>query len=466
MKKIFLVDRQAESRVVESVLTTTDWYIQVLIVLDDATKARYLNHKRIGIIYTATEFFLLDETAYIDFSKYKEYESIFKIVDSGMYRIEADYQFVRYNFYMGITVWEKLFDNYKPDLCILAGMIHGLTFDSLMLAVAKRKSILGYVISAINMHLLVTYKGWGECILQLEYKYRKKDVWNIVQKDAYYYKELKIPEQKNHSIKAGIIKLISTLGGVSTLLVVRSLFHGKSHFTWYEGRKLKTSIFNYAAKTLQWKYITILNDKKSVKADYDCKYVVYFLHFEPEAVISHYANHMDSQIIIIKMIAKSLPKGWKLYVKEHPDTRKLNDNRTAYALAYFMEFYKPYNSMWYWESIRNTPNLEFINVKEDATKLIKNAKAISTMAGTVIMESILNNKPCLIFGDSQKIPYSSISGIYNISSTDECRHALDEIENSKWQGYKNLEIVNTCLLIRDKNGYESAVQNIIEDVDK
>lgn len=44
------------------------------------------------------------------------------------------------------------------------------------------------------------------------------------------------------------------------------------------------------------------------KVDYNEKYIVYFLHFEPEAVVVHNANTVDSQLINILILAKSLPK--------------------------------------------------------------------------------------------------------------------------------------------------------------
>ena len=461
MKKIFLVDRQANSMVLESVLRNTDWYVQILIVLDEEHKKKYCNHERIGIVYTATEFFVLEETANVDFYKCKQYEDLFKIIDAGMYRIKADYQFTRYNFYMGVTIWEKMFDKYSPDLCLLAGIVHGLTIDSLMLGVARKKNVPGYLISDIN--LLITYKNWGDDILTLKSEYRQNDIQNAVKKVAHYYYQLEPNKHKIYSVKRFISLIIYKIGGETLRKIILSILNRSAYFTWYKGRKIQTSIFNHVIKTLQWKYITSNNDAKSIRANCNSKYVMYFLHFEPEATITHYASFMDSQIIIIKMIAQSLPKGWKFYVKEHPDSRKLHDD----TFAYFAEFYEPYNSTWYWNSIRNTPNVEFIRVKEDATKLIKNASAVATIAGTVIMESILENIPCLVFGDARKIPYSSINGIYNITSTDDCLRALNEIDNSAWKGYGNIEkTLSACLLTCDENGYDSAVKNIIEDVKK
>ena len=52
----------------------------------------------------------------IDFNYYKQFEESFRIVDSGMRRIQYDYQYSHYHFYMSLSLWRKIFTQYQRKL--------------------------------------------------------------------------------------------------------------------------------------------------------------------------------------------------------------------------------------------------------------------------------------------------------------------------------------------------------------
>lgn len=424
MYNILLIDRLGF--LVDSVLQYTDWNISLLIVQDIASKNKYLNNARINKVYHSTEFMQLENVENIDFNYYKQFEESFRIVDSGMRRIQYDYQYSHYHFYMSLSLWRKIFTQYQFDFCMMSSIEHGITEDTIPIKVAVSLGIKFYTIAPINESICIVYDYLNDEMIQRSYDISKKSVTELISKDAYYFKnidkkDIAVKSSVRHYIGSCLFDMTGSLGYILYKCIKnRSLF-----FTWYEGRQIKTYLPNYVNCFIRWKYIQYKNEKRSVAADYSKKYVVYFMHFEPEAAVVNHSNYMDSQLIIIKMLAKALPYGWKLYVKEHPMSRRLN--KTS-GLAHFIEFYSEYNSNWYWKKITEIENVELIQINESATKLITNSQAVSTIAGTVIMEAVLENKPCVIFGDRKKVVFSRGKGIYFVSSFSECKSALKEIQ--------------------------------------
>lgn len=106
------------------------------------------------------------------------------------------------------------------------------------------------------------------------------------------------------------------------------------------------------------------------------KYIYYPLMSQPEYGINVLGTMWMNQIELVRTIAKSIPYDWYVYVKEHPGT--LNDRL------------RPKN---YYKDILSIPNIRFIDIKEDTSKLIEKSKAVFVISGTTGFEAILNNKP-------------------------------------------------------------------------
>jgi len=107
-------------------------------------------------------------------------------------------------------------------------------------------------------------------------------------------------------------------------------------------------------------------------------FVLFTLHKQPEASIDNTGRYYENQIEVIKNIWRILPEDTLLLVKEHSNAigdRKLN-------------FYK---------KISQFKNVKFINYKADSYELVKKAKAVFTISGTVAYEAALMNTPTFTF---------------------------------------------------------------------
>ncbi len=119
----------------------------------------------------------------------------------------------------------------------------------------------------------------------------------------------------------------------------------------------------------------------------DREYLYFPLHVDPEASTMVLADMFTDQMAVIESIAKSMPVGTQLIVKEHiPCVGKRPKG-----------FYNRINSM---------PDVKIVSPFMDNFKLIKNSKLVCTITGTAGWESMLLGKPPLVIGN---VHYLSIN---------------------------------------------------------
>ncbi|MBV9302343.1 MAG: hypothetical protein JOY62_17920 [Acidobacteriaceae bacterium] len=108
---------------------------------------------------------------------------------------------------------------------------------------------------------------------------------------------------------------------------------------------------------------------------------VYFpLHVQPEFTPDIRAPFCSNQLALIENIARSIPAGYRLVVKDHPAMR---GRRT---LPYYRE-------------LKKLPNVQLLSPGFDSHVIIQNSDAIFTIVGTTAFEAILYEKPAIAFGD-------------------------------------------------------------------
>jgi len=123
------------------------------------------------------------------------------------------------------------------------------------------------------------------------------------------------------------------------------------------------------------------------------KYVLYPLHFQPEASTLVQAPLYCDQVQLLEDIAHSLPIGHRLYVKEHVSSRGRR------PLAFY-------------EAIRKIKPVRLLSPDEDTWSLIQGAAAIAVITGTVGWEGLLYEKPVVTFGD---VFFNALPHVYKAS---------------------------------------------------
>lgn len=148
----------------------------------------------------------------------------------------------------------------------------------------------------------------------------------------------------------------------------------------------------------------------------DEQYVYMPLHLIPESTTFVKAPFYFNELFIIEQISKSLPIGWKLYVKEH---QSMLGERS-------FQFYK---------KVKQFPNVRLVkfNYYQDPKPWIENAKGVITITGTGAYEAAMLGKKALVFGD---VPFNLIEGITRIHSFEQ----LPELIAS----FGNVDNVKSC----------------------
>jgi hypothetical protein len=143
-------------------------------------------------------------------------------------------------------------------------------------------------------------------------------------------------------------------------------------------------------------------------------FVFVALQCEPERQTCPAGGVFGNQYLMIDMLSKLVPQGWKIYVKEHVSQFKVYQ---AAERAKPVEFYNMIASM---------PNVQLVPLTYTSFELIDKARASATVSGTVGWESVVRGKPTLLFGYAW---YRDCKGVFITHTVENCKKAIHEIKN-------------------------------------
>ena len=109
-------------------------------------------------------------------------------------------------------------------------------------------------------------------------------------------------------------------------------------------------------------------------------YAYFALTYEPEISLLLLAPFAQDQITCIKNAARSLPVGWKLYVKEHPE----------------MVHFRPRS---YYKELKKIPNVKLIDPRTSGFSLLRHTRLVFTITGSAAWEGLIFGKPTIVFGN-------------------------------------------------------------------
>lgn len=110
------------------------------------------------------------------------------------------------------------------------------------------------------------------------------------------------------------------------------------------------------------------------------RYAYFALHLQPEMTTMILAPFWQDQVGLIENIARSLPIGLRLYVKEHIPMLGLRP-------------------LGYYERLKRIPNVRLVDPFMSSLELVRNAQLVLTITGTVGWEALLLGRPVITFGD-------------------------------------------------------------------
>lgn len=147
---------------------------------------------------------------------------------------------------------------------------------------------------------------------------------------------------------------------------------------------------------------------EALTADFDIEtataapFVVFALHYQPERTTMPEGGWFADQELAIRMIADTLPSGWKLLVKEHPSQFLW---QTEGELA---------RDDGYYDRLAALPGVTLVPLDIASSALVEHAKAVVTITGTIGWEAALKGTPTITLAQ----PWYAAVGI-TLPATDE-----------------------------------------------
>ena len=167
------------------------------------------------------------------------------------------------------------------------------------------------------------------------------------------------------------------------------------------------------------KYLKKYNDLIT-EVDIDkTKYVVFALHYQPEATTSPSGGVFVDQLLVIEMLDRLLPPDVYILVKEH--------KTQFYGVA---ESASVGRSDIFYERLSQYSNrVKFVSVDLNSFDLIDNSQAVVTITGTIGIESLCRGKPVLFFGRAW---YGNCKGAFRIKNKDSLLAAWSKINDDNF----------------------------------
>ena len=324
-------------------------------------------------------FIIFMERSFYKYNKYHKftYEEILNIV-------EQECKF-----------FEKILDETKPDFFFIG--LTDLHHNHLLAEMCKKRNIKVFYLGSTRF-------GYRASINELEDQ--TNFVPNLKNDEKRSFTELQSYLKKFDSLKqsqmfAKKLRNRSRINKIKAFWKFFFIYDTKSyrnHFTRFGITRMeliKKIPFSYKKRKTA-KYMT---NHALRKIDDTIPFIYYPLHSEPERALSVTAPFFTNQIEVITHIAKSIPMGFKLLVKDHP-TMGLKGGRT-------IEFY---------ESIMSLPNVEILHPSFPRDEVLRKCSIVITVTGTSALEGAFFDKASIIMGDT---PFEKIS----------CVHKLEKIND-------------------------------------
>ena len=212
----------------------------------------------------------------------------------------------------------------------------------------------------------------------------------------------------------------------------------KSYLTGHEWRNYKKQATKYKRR------LSLIYASYCREVDSDTNYIYVPLSFQPEKTSTPEAGRFSNQFLMIRMLSRFLPKGWKIVVKENP-TQLLptidHGERGRYA--------------YYYDDLISINSVILVRLDTPQFELIDKSKAVATLTGTSGWEACVRGKPVLIFGHAW---YRGCDGVFYCGTNSQCQDAIKKIKAGYQINEKKVYYFLYCLFKNGFRGYLSIKQ--------
>jgi hypothetical protein len=314
-------------------------------------------------------------------------------------------------YYDLLRYWDGMLKRFAPDAIIFKAPPHEM-YSFVLYSLAKKQSIKTIMLDCIlRQDRLIIYKDYkrGNEVLAEKYGSIEQERKHATLEDLSDYAReyyIELSRSKNPTPHYVASWKLETEGIGKFRRHAKALIRFIKDGTVYERTVLR--FFK------MFKQGPVDEHRKCEKVlDFSKPYVYVPLHYQPECTTSPQGGVFVDQILMLKILSASLPKGWELYVKEHPAQLAHGNN------------YTPLRWSGFFESIAALPNVRLVPVDTNTFELTEKSKSVATISGTAGWEALVRGKPVLVFGYPW---FMHAPGVLRASSVMECRDAFKHIE--------------------------------------
>lgn len=447
MKNIILIDRRGEN--VDYILEERDYTIQVLLVENSTLKNKYSGNKRIKQIITSEEVYDFNNLDFLDLSLIEKMRETQRKVEFAMHRFILDSARSSYIYNNSLSFWNGIFLTNHVDFIVSCSMEHGFVIDTVPLDLAVFFNIPSFTYSvSMGMCWWLFHKN-KEIPLKLvdtETEVDNSVSFKCLEKDRDY--EVEFPLWKK---VAGRNMIFSNF--IMVILKLNPI--------------IKSSVsslpYNYFTKLkyyLQIKSMKRYYQSLAVKPNFKEKFIYFALHKEPEAS-TNVVLTLQNQVTALKMLSDNLPKGWKIYIKEHPD--QYNVNRIGWD--HFILNMTYFKNKWFYEKINSFKNVKIIKMSYPSIELIDRCEAVATLNGTVGIEAAQRNKHVLMFEEKHSL-LSLIEGLTAIKSVKSLKDKMSDILNQNNPNYTGINKIKKYVFVKERRSWKYVYDTIEKELIK
>nr|WP_317404929.1 hypothetical protein [uncultured Helicobacter sp.] len=400
MKNIAIIDC-SETKIFKYFLESRHFNVVACVVFYEEDK-QYCCEMGVKYALTLEEADFIQQMDNFSFDLINTYRHTQRKVEFGMMRALNSNMLIANKYYNALCWWDHIFSSHTIDCVFVDGIPHGYIPETILLDMATHNKIPTYC----TYPLTPTYSS----IMRFDIKQHIHVATPIAFEDITQHLFYVEKDWCNSEVISNILShkkwkiLVHKWGGAIALDILSAIRHPRLtvHMGFYKNMRLVEKIYSfYRLKEMKRFYA-----KHAVDIDEHQKYVFYAAHFEPEAGTSVIVD-LQNQLSVIQMLSHSLPKGWKLYIKEHPHQYDINNVREHFFLINFQYF----KDKSFYEEVLKYDNVVLIKADVSSQQLLQHAQAVATINGSIILESVNNAKPCITF-DNAIMPITQ-SNLFN-----------------------------------------------------
>jgi len=431
----------------------------------EAAKAKYGNHCKHYLSFTTRQGF---ENNYknnynLTYAHIERYRATQLKIEHGLQRQFTDMGIIQQKYFIALSYWLEIFESHTIDACFLVGQNHSMPYDCIPVDIGISKNIptfnisnpLGYGNTSITQAILLNSKDF----IKLNNNPTHHHIYAFIEGLQEYYQKNLFKRKKigfSNPYKFFFKSQVRTFP-----CLIANLF--RSPYKKYKRAFVKQPLLErheIFTASLYVKDLKRLYDKISHAPSLEENYIYYSLHQEPEASIMAVTT-LNAQLLIIQWLSECLPKGWKLYIKEHPSQFFCYDRHD-----YFLKNIHEFRSSKFYQQILSLPNTTLIDINTPSNTLIKNAKAVASICGSALLEAVaLHKKPIIIFGQNVLF-LELLKESFKITSKDLLQEAITKIEGGGHSPtYSDFgEIVSNFTLLSSDTAYNEKMKDVIQNL--